>query len=573
MKQLINKKLKPWQTMLVSLLSTCGILFIMLIKCGVCFETNDDRIFSEIFSGVLTGKPDPHGIYVNYLLGSLIAALFSLTRSIQWWGVFLILCFVMIFTVLLFVILHNCKNMFQQIWLWLLGCLIIVANVYIFSVIQFTTVAGVLAVAGYVYLLGDNTPARKYMLFGIFEFFAILLRQESMLMIQPIGLCVVMGFLVIRFLEEKRSYKQCTVELVKCILVPIFVIVLAYIGNNVIGDYSSPEWQEYKRYNELNVNMADYYGYPSIQDCKDILDKYNVSEAEYRALTKYLVLDNKFEAGFLEELSELAKNNYKQENPTSLINIIKRILTYPKYDNCYGYEVSVTVMYTVVCLWILLSGKLRYILPVITLCGSKNIVFAYLIYRGRVPHRVVNILFVAELLLLVAIGVRVLWDTSNFKCGKKLKYIMGIVIVAAMLYSAKLGGTVAVQKNTNTMLYAEYIQQLFNYCAVSDGGILISDEVITYYTGHALDVRRYQGRNFLVTGGWFSNSPMMDEAIATYRKEHPANMKCITFFDVSGWDNSYVLEYFEEKYNLKPDLVEIFSIEELGLNYAVYQLY
>ena len=189
------------------------------------------------------------------------------------------------------------------------------------------------------------------------------------------------------------------------------------------------------------------------------------------------------------------------------------------------------------------------------------------------PHRVVNILFVAELLFLVAIGARAFWDASDMKREKTVKYIIGIVIAAAMLYSAKIGGTIAIQKNTNTILYADYIQQLFDYCAASDGGILISDEVTTYYTGHALDTRRYQKRDFIVTGGWFSNSPMMDEAIETYTNEYPANMKCITFSNVPNWDNSYILNFFEMWYNVEPKLMDTLTIEELGLNYAVYQLY
>ena len=79
MKRLAGKKLAVWQIVLLSFVSTCCMLSIMLLKYGVCFETNDDRIFSEIFSGVLTGQPSAYGIYINYLLGKLISSLFSLS--------------------------------------------------------------------------------------------------------------------------------------------------------------------------------------------------------------------------------------------------------------------------------------------------------------------------------------------------------------------------------------------------------------------------------------------------------------------------------------------------------------
>lgn len=103
--------------------------------------------------------------------------------------------------------------------------------------------------------------------------------------------------------------------------------------------------------------------------------------------------------------------------------------------------------------------------------------------------------------------------------------------------------------------------------------MLLLDDVTTYYTGHVLDTEHYQKRETLVTGGWFSNSPMMDEAVETYRNEHTEGMKCITFSEEMNVDNSYILKFFEETYGKKPELVDTFTIEELGLSYAVYQLY
>lgn len=573
MKRLADKKLAIWQIMLLSFVSTCGMLSIMLLKYGVCFETNDDRIFSEIFSGVLTGQPNAYGIYINYLLGRLISALFCLTRSVQWYGLFLISCFAAIYTGFLIVILQKCRNFYEQIIFWLLGCLLIAANVYIFAVIQFTTVAGALAVAGYAWLILDKESTRKYVVFGGFEFFAVLLRQDSMLMTQPVGISVVIAFLVIRFWEKRQQFGTCLKEVGKCFGTLICVILLAYIGNHLLGDYSSVEWKAYKAYNDQNVELADYYGYPEYEQAKEILEKYDVTAAEYKALQRYLVLDNKFEPGFMEEISDLAKANYEQEHAFSVIRIMKRLITYPKYDECYGYEIAVLVLYIAVTFLILLSGQIKYLLSVIALGGSKNVVFAYLIYKGRLPHRVVNVLWFAELLLLAVIGVYVYWHASQKPYNKKI--ISGIVlgIACTFLYTANTGADIAQNKNDGKIYYAECMKQLFDYCAESKEGVLLLDDVTTYYTGHVLDTWHYQNRISLVTGGWFSNSPTMDEAVKTYLDEHGEGLKCITFSEKMNVDNSYVLEFFEEKYGKKPEMVDTFDIEELGLSYAVYQLY
>ena len=250
--------------------------------------------------------------------------------------------------------------------------------------------------AGYVWLLLDTHPARRYIIYGCFEFLAVLLRRDSMLMVQPIGISVVVVFLLIKLFENRSQIKQCILEFTQCIFVITIVFSGHLLGNYVIGDYSSAEWQEFIEYNDACVRLIDYYGYPDYEECKDILDKYGVSELEYHAVHRYYILDNALDTACMDELGDIAEAQYYKEHPFSLVGLIKRMINYFRYDECFGYEIAVPMMYAFVCIWFLLEHRWKYLLPIGALLGSRYLIFAYLIFKGRITHGVINILFFAE---------------------------------------------------------------------------------------------------------------------------------------------------------------------------------
>ena len=126
--------------------------------------------------------------------------------------------------------------------------------------------------------------------------------------------------------------------------------------------------------------------------------------------------------------------------------------------------------------------------------------------------------------------------------------------------------------NESTRVYEKAIMRLYDYIEQQNCGFIVGDEITTYYCGMALDTRRYQHQNSLVTGGWFYNSPMMNNAVEAYKQKYADNMKCIIFSDVPGFDQSYVLDILHEKYDVDLKLTDTLYSEELGLNYEIYQL-
>lgn len=573
MKQYLIKRFNIYQIVAISIASAWMVLLFIVLKLGAGYETNNDRIINEIFSGAMTGAPDPHAICVNYLIGIFISSLYNITKALPWYGLFLLLCYVLINCAVLTILLNKGRTIKEQVYLWFLGMLVILCNLYVFSVLQFTTISGALAVAGYVWLLLDEKKKRSYGIFGVFELLSILLRRDSMLMVQPIGMCVVGAFLLIDWMKGKTQLRECTAEMGKIVIVLAVIVVIFFTGNNVIGDYLSVEWKEHAKWNKERVTLVDYYGYPEYEDCRAILDKYGVTELEYYASSHYYMLDNVLNSECMEELAHVAEAKYKEEHPVTVVGILKRMVNYFWYDRCFGYEIAVPAMYILGCLILLFHRRWKEILPIIALGGSRYVIFAYLIIRGRITHGVVNILFFAELYLLLAILAKACFGKEEEdKKRVSAKYVMTFLFTAVMSLAISRSYIEAKQVNSSIKDYETAIMNIFDYMEQKEGGFIVCDEVTTYYMGTALDTQRYQRQNSLVAGGWFYNSPMMNAAITRYKEEYSDNMYCIVFKDVPGFDHSFVLELLPKKYDVVLKLEDTLYLEALGLSYEVYKL-
>ncbi|MCD7842016.1 MAG: hypothetical protein LUG56_06045 [Lachnospiraceae bacterium] len=149
---------------------TAFFTVMILAGVGVCFETNDDRIFVEFLSGSLTGSPDAHAIYLNYLLSWPLMVLYRVTPSVPWYGLFLIASH----CTALFLILRNILAVLETKEGTIRGIFLCVglllADIYLFSQIQFTSTAALLAIAGYSCVLSGRRDLKRLLLFLYWSF-------------------------------------------------------------------------------------------------------------------------------------------------------------------------------------------------------------------------------------------------------------------------------------------------------------------------------------------------------------------------------------------------------------------
>ena len=129
----------------------CGLFFYLVyIKCGLWFETNDDLIINDLLRGAITGQPEYHTIYNSVILTAPLSLLYRIAPTIPWWGGFLILCNGLSILIPLDAVVKRGKSLFSIILGSVTISLTILPSLYLRGRIQYTSTAMILAIAGFV---------------------------------------------------------------------------------------------------------------------------------------------------------------------------------------------------------------------------------------------------------------------------------------------------------------------------------------------------------------------------------------------------------------------------------------
>ena len=77
---------------LISFLITSGYLLWAYHNFPFIYDIIDDIIMRDIASGVTTGSPDGHLMYIKFLLGSIFSILYRFLPGADWYVIFLLSC-------------------------------------------------------------------------------------------------------------------------------------------------------------------------------------------------------------------------------------------------------------------------------------------------------------------------------------------------------------------------------------------------------------------------------------------------------------------------------------------------
>lgn len=556
---------------LEAFLLTFLFLGIIYIKCGVYFETNDDRIINEILTGINCGMPDGHAIFVNYILGAVLAALYSVAGNIPWYGMFLIFSHFAVYWSFWGLLFEKCENIYQHFLAMGCGVFFILTNIYIFAEMQYTSTAAILATGGYLWLVLDEKRKRGYVLFFIFESLALLLRSQAMLMIQPIGAVVFLASLLCRWGKRGGIYKEIVQDFLKYGTVLLTCFFVAVIGNYCLGDYGNSEWKEYKHFKEVQEQIADYYGFPGYEEVEHILNKYDVSLVEYRAFIRYWMVGNDIDIACLEEICEFSKTKY-QDTRSNITEIMELIWNERRYAENAGYGIYTQRLYVLAFVLFLVGRQWKMYIPLLGLNVSHNVVLGYLLYRGRLPFRVLSGLYFIEILFLLV------WI---FQVGKKIQgkkivrsLVVGVCVLAVMLTCIDTVRSTyykVCNMHQQRAIFSLGMDEIISYCMNSDSGYVIVNEATTYYTGEVLNTDWYQKRNWISSGGWWYSSPN----IATYQKhyyeENKGNMRLIEMGKGMDPGASYAYALFTEDWGYELSFVEEIKLSS-GVVLEVYDI-
>lgn len=551
-------KYRRWMAMAVSLVM---ILFVCQ-KTGIYFETNDDRYITSILSGVITGSPDAHVIYVNYLLALPLSLLYRITTMVPWYGGLFVFFQWAIYAAVLDSAYTKCQKWYMMIPVTAIAGGFFIAYYYCVGQIQFTSTAVMLAAAGYVCLLLRDSDKKGFLLFILFELAGYLLRSQSMLMVQPLGLAAVVtvtaGKQEIIKKEEIRKFLAMGLGLLAILLVGVL--------GNLIG-YHGAGWERYTHFIDTVTTLFDYHGKPDYEEVRDILEDYDISREKYMAYCQYMILDWNVDAE-----GEKRLENYVlqlQGESLSVPKVLRQVYEISIADFPWELNRVTIAAWGLFLLVVILCRRLK------TLCigvgligGARTAIWGYLIWRGRIPTRVILPLMACETMILIAL-VWIEYERAHTVQWKKVGLLCGGVIFCLIgISSGRLQSRYISEITAGQHLYMEGLREIQQYCEDHPTNhYLIDPSSLSYYIGSAFETSVYHPVNAVFGGGWFSETPPVRQRLREYLGDVDGFYFLIYADGEQEMCPSYA--YLVQEMGEVPELVEQWTASHGG-SYAVY---
>ncbi len=556
-------------------------IFLINHFAGIYFETNDDRLLSEIFSGSMTGSPEAHSYYVDYILGFVLALLYRVTDAVPWYGGMLVLFQFLCWFFTANAFFAACRNRRERFTAAVCCIVLYAAGFHVIASIQFTSTAALLAITGYLCFLLYPHGRARYVLFFLLEFFAFLLRSDAMLMIQPMGVLTISGLYAV----EQRLYRLQGVSvrewMKKCgplLRAAALLLLILLIGTcSRLVSYSSPGWKEYEKVNDAVTTITDYAAIPDYDQVRSILDKYNVTRRQYEAFSVYTMIEENLSGDCLLEVAEVADE--RKAMPT-VGQLCRRLLEgYTVGENSGELHLLLAAAWAVLLVFVVFRRHFSLLLSMAGLFAGRTAMWLFLLYGGRTPPRVMVPLYMGEITLLLCLFFLAVRENGEVpvphrgKFGIFRRYLPVLPLLALLPFGAKVLNDQYAEisaAHTAEALYFEGMQDVISYCgAHPEERFFIDASSLIYYRGSAFETGIYGRRNGVITGCWYSGAPVLYR----YMKDYFAD--CDTIYVVASADmemqSGKVLSYLEERLGTAAYLHDTFTASHGG-EYRVYGL-
>lgn len=424
----------------------------------------------------------------------------------------------------------------------LIAAALILVDLYPLGCIQYTSTAAILAAAGYFCLLVQPEGRGRWIWFFCLEILSCCLRMKAMLMMQPMGILTVQGMILAH--GDSFSFRRYVTKTGHVLVIPAAVILIVILGDRIGNNEAG--WAEYRRFNADREILFDYGdGAPDYKEVKEILDRHQVTEADYEAFRNYIMLDWVVSPTCADELAAYVQEHRQKPDLNSLLASFRQNMW---EDSHWGLSKILAMLWIIVLLEIIVFRHIFWGGALGLLIG-KMFSWGYLLYRGRFPLRVCIPLLAGEMFLLLTFLIDI-GDFGHKKTFKKTgnaghirKYFQYIVfccfIVACLLSGIRQYRHIREANNTQRALM-EGAREVEAYCAASPEKRYILDMwSVRFFSGNALETQIYQDKNNAISGSWYSNSPSARKYYTQY---------------FSGAEELYFIVYDDGRMEIHPGL-------------------
>ena len=578
-----SSALSPWFWRLFFLAFLILFYCIEILWIKPVIGINDDWGMYSTLSGAYLGYPEAHVLFFLYPLSWFLSKLYTICSFIPWYGLFMhgvqVACLYVIYQRSMQILYrHNCPDTFWKPALTIACILFLIVDLNVISEAQYTTTAGLAAAAAIFCFVTtrSNISVGLFLLNNIPSFIlawiSYSVRQNIFYLMLPIA-----GMLWLsKWINARRNNYEMTARK----LIGFALILTAGMGilyGLHTAAYSAQEWEDFRQINHYRERVGDFYTWPEYEECSEELTNLGITKEEYayrRSAAPYVGYDMSVEDW--KQMHDIARECYLAR--TSLSSRIKNIvsggvLVFFYQDGMQPANILALFLMAATLVLILLHRNHSALLVFALYFVGRTVSWAYVLYGGRFPKRIVQPLITVDYVVLF--GILLGFNLLRLENSKRYSIILSIVLLLSTI-------SLIITKNNvddNYLTHRETWNALKAYCHAHPDNLYIwphNAGIIDNFCESPFDMTLDTYNNFVFTNWGVILNPNSRTKLAQYGVENFGQ-------DVIDSDSTYfilpenpfnkensVIIYFRHTYNVDNEVVDTFVAGDT--TYMVYQL-
>lgn len=586
------------RNLLLSFMVTVVLFLLYRMFTDFIYLTNDDMYLQAIVSGEISGKPDAHMIYSNYILGLFLSGLYRLSVQIPWYGMYLVgVCFLCFWTVL-----YRCMGSCRKISGY--AAVIVIFSILSFcaffrhvAMIQYTVVAALAGSTAVFLVLTMDMRQEKRGIIRDTAFVAalaglsLLIREKVFFMLVPFAACGWLG----KWMTEKEKTKEVNRRYVY-FLVEILFLAAVLCGVDRLAyrmGSGGEQWREYREYNRAREQIYDYNGFPDYDANEEFYKELGISREAYAGASQYYLLlpQKAYHADTMKQIAALSGQQKKSREPFAerLARVAREFIRCNLIYSDRPMNLVVYGCWFVMLLFLILTKEKRLLVYLSLLFLARMGTWGLILYQGRYPDRITQSLYAVELLMLAAIFLNFtdIWRQWNQKRSFRTAVWAGVLLVCLPSLYVGVQKAKAVQgENAGKLYFGISYQQLKAYCAENPENLYLIDmNSASFFSCSVFKAAAGEQevcRNLLPLGSWPVKSPLTSERLEGYQvsegEKDFVNRDTVFFVfkDSSETPFAYLTDFYEAE---STEDGETFILErvdtvntDVDISYGIYQL-
>lgn len=543
-------------------LAGCSVFAVFLLFCffrrlaPFVYQTNDDLFLRMLVSGEISGTPESHLFYISYPMGLLLSALYRLSPHFPWYGLMLCFTFALSMIVISHSLLRSVKKLSAYLSTLFLFCIFSYSFLFSFiAELQYTIVTAMIGCSA-LFLFAMSSPSdtfrktvKNYRGFLLLSAYALCIRDQVFFMFFPfIGMIGLGKYLNagkssgIPFFRLNRQRKNLFA------LAGIFIAIAATLFLTEKLAYQREDWRTFSSYTKSRTLLYDYEGYPDYDTYEEAYRELGISRSSYEAAAhRYCLI---LEPAIGQYSMEVLENISRQERAASLGSFSEKIhdmavffLERHRSDADKPLNLLVFRCYILFAVCAVFSRKWNALRDILFALFARMVIWAYLLFYGRLPVRISQSVYLAELAVLFAIAFSYrLWglreetpSRSDDSPRCKLCSTAWVLCLAVILYTCVRSGVPNAKAVAETaaarLRFSESFTVMKDYFkAHPDCFYYLDTNSFAYFTEDALEPDGNADSNYLFMGGWAAKSPWYEKKL---KKEQIADPASALFEDSS----------------------------------------